>query len=121
MAAVQLKAYWACFPLTPSLTGLENRESRIDITGQANIATPKKQSRNDRKQLLETLRSSIEEKGQAEAKKRKGNEPLKLLANSETGKDPKDFNRGSKVEVGKEDLQRSEFIKRRMQPCINKG
>lgn len=102
MANVQLKAYWACFPLTPSPTCLENREARLDITGQANIAAPRKR---DRKQLLETLRSSIEEKGQAEAKTRKVKEPLKLPANSETDKDPKYLNRGSKVEVGKDDLQ----------------
>ena len=60
MANVQLKAYWACFPLTPSPTCLENREARVDITGQANIVAPRKQGRYDRKQLL---RSSIEEKG----------------------------------------------------------
>ena len=46
---------------------------------------------------------------------------MKLPANSETGKDPKDLNRGSKVEVGKDDLQRSEFNKGVMQPCTNKG
>ena len=121
MANVQLKAYWACFPLTPSPTSLENREAKIDITGQDNTGAPRKQGRNERKQLLESLRSSIEEKGQAEAKKRKVNEPLKLPANSETGKDPKDLNRGSKVEVVKDDLQRSEFKKRGMQPCFSGG
>ena len=91
--------------------------------GRADAAAPREreQSCNDRKQLLATLRSSIREKGQAEAKKRKVNEPSKLPENSKIGKDPKDLNRGIKVEVGKDGLQRSEFNKGVMQPCTNKG
>ena len=94
MANVQLKAYWACFPLTPSPSCPESREVRTDITGQANKVASIKQGGNDRKQLLKTLWSSIEEKGQAEAKKRKVIEPSKLPANSETGKDPKNLQPG---------------------------
>ena len=112
MANVQLKVYWACFPLTASPTVLESCEARRDITGQADIVAPRKQGCNDRKQLLETLRSSIKDKGQAEAKRRNVYAPLKLRAKSETGKDPEDLNRGSKVEVGNDDLQRREFNKR---------
>ena len=44
-----------------------------------------------------------------------------MLANSENGKKPKNLNRGSKVEVGKDDLQKSEFRKGVMHLCTNKG
>ena len=110
-----------CFPLATSTACLENCEATENITGRADAAAPRKQSCNDRKQPFETLRSSIKDKGQAEAKKRKINEPPKLLENSKNGKDPKDLDRGFKVEVGQNDLQRSEFNKGIMQPCTNKG
>ena len=101
MATVQLKAYWATFPLTTSLADLEGREASESSTGQSHSHDPRKRGRNERKQLLETLRSTIEDKGQAQAKKRKTHEPAELSENSETGKDQKDFSRGTKVEAGK--------------------
>ena len=67
MASVRLKAYWACYPLTMSTAVPEGCEAGKDITGQAHISAPRKQGSNDRKQLLETLRSTIKDKGQAEA------------------------------------------------------
>ena len=81
----------------------------------------REQGCNDRKQLLETLRASITDKGQAEAKKKKVHEPFKLHVNSESGKDPKDLNRVETVEVGNDDLQRCESSKGVMQPSTNKG
>ena len=41
--------------------------------------------------------------------------------NSITGKDQEDLNRGNKVEVGKDDLLKTEFNGKGMQPCTNKG
>lgn len=121
MANVQLKSYWTCFSLATSTACEGNCEAARDITGRADAAAPREQSSNDRKQLLATLRSSIRDKEQAEAKKRKVTEPSKLPENSNLGKDPKDLNRGIKVEVGKDDLPRSEFNNEVMQPCTNKG
>jgi len=54
-------------------------------------------------------------------KKRRVHEPLKLHENPETGKDPKDLNRGAKVEVGNKDQQRCEFSKGEVQQSNDKG
>ena len=121
LATVQLKAYWATFPLTTSLADPEGCEANESSTGQSHSHDPRKRGSNERKQLLETLRSTIEDKGQAQAKKRKTHEPAELPGNSETGKDQKDFNRGTKVEAGKNDLQKCEFNKGCMQPSTNRG
>ena len=48
-------------------------------------------------------------------------EPLMLHTNLEIGKDHKDLNRGVKVEVGNDDMQRREFTKGVMQPSTNMG
>ena len=107
--------------MATNTAGDDNCEAARNITGRADATASREQSCNDRKQLLVALRSSIRDKGQAEAKKRKVTEPSKLPENSNTGKDPKDLNGGIKVEVGKDDLLRSEFNKGVMRPCTNKG
>ena len=101
MAAVQLKAYWELFPLTASLAESKGSEASESPTGQTHPQDPRKQRSNERKQLLETLRPTIEDKGQAQAKKRKTQEPAEMPGNSETGKDQKDFNMGMNVEAEK--------------------
>ena len=70
MATVQLKAYWATFPLPMSIADPEGCEASKSTTGQSHTHDPRKRGSTERKQLLETLRSTIEDKGQAEAKKK---------------------------------------------------
>ena len=62
MASVQLKAYWACYPLQPIPPCNGSSGGGANRTGQAKEDAPKKQGSVDRKQLLNTLRSSIDEK-----------------------------------------------------------
>ena len=113
MAIVQLKAYWASFPLTTSPADDERCEVSNSSVEKSCSPNPKMRVSNERKQLLESLRSTIEDKGQAQAKKRKTHEPAESPKNSENGKDQNDCNRGNKVEAGKNDLQQSELIKER--------
>jgi hypothetical protein len=70
IAEVQLKAYWACFPLDTSTADEECSGDAKNLPGRTEAAAPKDQSNKGRKQLLATLRSSIIEKGQAEANKK---------------------------------------------------
>ena len=121
IAEVQLQTYWACFLMDTSSADEECSGDARNLPGRTEAAAPKDQSNHGRKQLLATLRSSIIEKGQAEAKKRKVEELPKLHRNSITGKDQEDLNRGNKVEVGKDDLLETEFNGKGMQPCTNKG
>ena len=71
IAEIQLRAYWACFPLDTSTADEECSGDAKNLPGRTEAAAPKDQSNKGRKQLLATLRSSIIEKGQAEAKKGK--------------------------------------------------
>ena len=93
IAEVQLKAYWACFPLHTSTADVECSSGARNLPGRTEAAAPKDQSNKGRKQLLATLRSNIIEKGQAGAKQRKIEELPKLHRNSITGKDQEDLNR----------------------------
>ena len=81
IAEVQLKAYWACFPLASSTADEGCRGDVKNLPGRSEAAAPKDQSNKGRKQLLATRRSNIFEKGQAEAKKRKVEELPKLHRN----------------------------------------
>ena len=108
MAEVQLEAYWACYPLHPSPANTESCKERASETGQDKDDGAAKHGSNTRKQLLLTLRSSIEAKGQAAANKMRYSEAGLRPANSMEGEDPKAPNREQEVEVAKIHLQQAE-------------
>ena len=121
IAEVQLKAYWACFPLANSTDAERCRGEEPNPPGQLKTAEHKEQRSTGRKQLLASPRASIIEKEQAEAKRRKVDELPKMQANSNNGKDQGDFNWGNKAGINSDDLKQSEFSRTGIQPSNNKG
>ena len=107
IAEVQLKAYWACFPLAIRTDAERCRGEEPNPLGQLKTAEHKEQSSTGRKQLLASLRASIIEKEQAEAKRRKVDELPKMQATSNNGKDQGDFNWGDKVGINSDDLKKN--------------
>ena len=62
IAEVQLKTFWACFPLITSTTDESCRSEAKESLGQAEAAAPEELCSRGRKQLLARLRTSIIEK-----------------------------------------------------------
>ena len=71
----------------------------------------------ERKQLLARLKGSIEEN----AKRRKVEELPKVQENSNTGKDQKESDLGTKVRLGGDDRSATESSSTGVQPSIDKG
>jgi len=134
IAEVQLKAYWACFPLGSSSDDASSQSKEGKAPGgNEDVATaaPKEQTRKGRKQLFASLKASIVENG---IKRRKIDDAQvqKLLQlgtmhaalpeqNSSTGKDQRDFNPGTKVGISGDDLSKNEFSRMGVQHSFNKG
>ena len=121
IAEVQLKTYWACFPLATSTDAERCRGEETNPPGQFKTVEHKEQSSTGRKQLLASLRASIIEKEQAEAKRRKVDELPKMKANTNNGKDQGDFNWGDKAGINSDDFNTTAFSRTGIQPSNNKG
>ena len=100
MAEVQLKAYWACFPLpdTPIATVMMQtgtHENQRQVGKQA-------EATGSRKDFIKALRTSISEKVEVDAKRRKRHQAKLEPMNS--GKDQIVLNRDRKVELTEGEL-----------------
>ena len=114
MAEVQFKASWTCYPLHPSPVRSEICTAGVSETGRAKDDGAVKDESNTRKQLLKTLKSSIEAQGQTDAKRRKCHKAESRPENSREWEDQKTLNREHNVEVAKDDLQQAEVHKGRI-------
>ena len=78
---------------------MEGCKEGVSETGRDKDDGAAKNESNTRKQLLKTLRSSIETKGQADAKRRRCLEVELRPENSREGEDPKALNRVIKLRL----------------------
>ena len=115
MAEVQLKAYWACFPLpdTPNVTermptGTHEHQRQVGKQAEAT---------GSRKDFNKALRTSIAEKVEVDAKRRKCHQAELDPTNS--GKDQSVLNRDRKVELTEDDLHQAGIQKWELRSITN--
>ena len=134
IAEVQLKAFWACFPLGSSLNEAsgQSKEGKAPGKDEDNAtAASKGQMCKGRKQLIANLKASIDENenkrrriDDAQVQKRMQLGTLHLATseqNSSTGIDQRDFNPGIKVAINGDDLSNNEFSRTGVQHSFNRG
>ena len=117
IAKVQLKAYWECFPLAGSFGSESSCNGGSVAAGPSRTDAQFKPKGTERKQLLARLKGSIEEN----VKRRKVEELPKVQVNSNTGKDQKESDLGTKVRLGGDDRSATESSSTGVQPSTNKG
>ena len=100
MAEVQLKAYWACFPLLDTLKVTERMQTGTHENQRQ--AENQVEAAGSRKNFINALKSSISEKVEVDAKRRKCHQAK--LETTKQGKDQSVLNRDRKVEFTEGDL-----------------